>query len=362
MSLSTASMEASFSSADHPASPHAFFDAVRGCCLRAQDAAGGPLTRSFNIGGHRIELSFAGSALEPLLTPALNHLEIPAGSPPALRICLFDSASTGIDPPPPPWSADDYIARGEVQGYGDDRFQTGYNVGTGVLSLLDSQRNLAIYWVRDARQIPYWETGAPLRTLLHWWMRGHGRQLAHAAAVGTAAGAALIAGRGGAGKSTTALLCLASGMRYLGDDYVLLDGTSEPTVYSLYSSAKLDPEQMRRFPDLLPAVANARRFDTEKALAFLHGRFSRQLARSLPVRALVLPRISGRANTRIAAVSPAAALIALAPSTIFQLADAGTNEFHALSDFVRKVPCFALELGTDLPQIAAVVRDVLEEG
>ena len=350
---------ASISPERSPISPESFFDGVYASFLRAERAVENSIVRSYNIGGHKVRLRFAGTPLEPVLTPALGHLAGEPDANPALTVCLFDSASTGIEPPPPQWSEGDYIARGEVQGYGDARFQIGYNVGTGVLSLLDMHRNLAVYWVRDARQIPYWETGAPLRTLLHWWMRGHGRQLAHAAAVGTEGGAALLVGKGGSGKSTTALACLAAGMRYLGDDYVLLDTATTSTVYSLYSTAKLDPAQMRCFPELLPAVVNADRLATEKALAFLHPHFPDRVARSLPVSAVLLPRITGGADTRFTTASPATALMALAPSTIFQLAGAGQEEFRTLSAFVRQVPCFALELGTDLSQIPGAVRGTL---
>jgi hypothetical protein len=344
--------------ARRPVSLDDFFRTVRESFLRAEEAVGGSLVRSFRIGGHDVALRFAGASLEPVLTPALRHLAVQTTSSPALTICLFDSVSTGSEPPVPPWSSTDYIARGDIQGGSDGRFVAGYNLGTGVLSLLDTERNLAVYWVRSALSIPYWETGAPLRTLLHWWMRQHGRQLVHAAAVGTEAGAVLLAGKGGSGKSTSALACLAAGMRYLGDDYVLLSDRP-PEVHSLYNSAKLDPAQMRQFPQLLPAVANAARLATEKALAFVHETFPNHLVRRLPVRAILVPRITGKAETQIVAASPASALRALAPSTIFQLAGAGEEEFRALSAFVRHAPCFTLELGTDLSQIADVIGGVL---
>lgn len=344
------------------ASPEAFFEDVSISFLRAENAAGGSLVRAFRIGGLEVRLRFAGAALEPLLTPALRHLSVEPVHSPALTVCLFDTESTGVEPPSPPWSSEGYIARGDVQGGSDARFQTGYNVGTGVLSLLDVDRNLAVYWVRSARQVPYWETGAPLRTLLHWWMRRQGLQLTHAAAVGTSDGAALLAGRGGSGKSTTALACLAAGMLYAGDDYVLLSGSPEPRVYSLYNSAKLDPGQMRHFPELLPALVNADRLATEKALAFVHGHLPARVVQSLPVRVVLLPRITGKTESRLVAASPAAALRALAPSTIFQLAGAGEEEFRVLSAFVRQIPCFTLELGTDLSQIPAAVRGALEGG
>ena len=83
-------------------------------------------------------------------------------------------------------------------------------------------------------------------------MEASGRQLVHAAAVGTDEGALLITGRGGVGKSTTALACLEAGMQFLGDDYVVVGLDPEPQVYRLYGSAKLTSNSssaFRTWPD-----------------------------------------------------------------------------------------------------------------
>ena len=61
----------------------------------------------------------------------------------------------------------------------------------------------------------------------------------------------LITGSGGAGKSTTALLCLQAGLAYLGDDYVVIALDPVPTAYSLYCTAKLNDDQAAKFPGLL---------------------------------------------------------------------------------------------------------------
>ncbi len=51
----------------------------------------------------------------------------------------------------------------------------------------------------------------------------------------------MIAGPAGSGKSTLALACALQGLRYLGDDYVVVDVANGPIVHSLYSSAKALP-------------------------------------------------------------------------------------------------------------------------
>jgi hypothetical protein len=342
-------------------SPAAFFKELYQTFERAEQLAGGSVNRFYTIGGYVVRLRFAGPALIPFIAPALEHLAVEPGSAPALTVCLWDSVSTRTEMPPPPWSADDYIARGEVRGYSDTDIHTTFHLGSGILNMVDTSLNVALFWICDATSIPYYETGAPLRTILDQWMRGHDRQLAHAAAVGTAEGGVLLAGKGGSGKSTTALTCLSSGLLYAGDDYVLLGGRSTPFVYSLYNSAKLDAEHLQRLPRLLPLVSNSEKLDAEKALIFLHDHHPERVTKGFPVRATLLPRVTGLLDTRVQEASPAESLAALAPSTIFQLPGAGAEAFKYLSAFVRQVPGYVLELGTDLSRIPDVVLGLLRE-
>jgi hypothetical protein len=59
--------------------------------------------------------------------------------------------------------------------------------------------------------------------------------------------------------------------------------------------------------------------------------------------------------------SPAAGLAALAPSTIFQLPGAGKEAFQAMGQLVRQVPCYQLNLGTDIGEIPEVILELLAE-
>jgi hypothetical protein len=318
-----------------------------------------PVERSYRIGGYLIRLSFSGAALLSL-TRAIEHLAADDHSTPDLTVCLWDSESTGQRMTPRPWQEDDFLARGVIQGYNTERIYTAFQHGSGAVSVLDKERSLAIFWAPD-RRLPYWENGSPLRTILHWWLLSQGLQLVHAAAVGNSNGGVLIGGKGGTGKSSTALACLESRLSYIGDDYTLLGLDSGPVVHSLYNSAKLNSDQVQRFPSLLPKVANAERLADEKALLFVNEHYPSKVATRLPVRAILLPRITGLPETRLKRVSVAMALAALAPSTIFQLPRAGDEAFKFLATFARQLPCFSLELGTDLSTIPPVIEGLLAE-
>jgi hypothetical protein len=335
-----------------------YFQSVYELFKSSQQVAG-PVERSYIIGGYRIRLSFSGPALLSL-TRALEHLAADDHSTPDLTICLWDSESTGQRMISRPWQENDFLARGVIQGYNTERIYTAFQHGSATVSVLDKERDLAVFWAPDAR-LPYWEHGSPLRTVFHWWLLSRGLQLVHAAAVGNSRGGVLIGGKGGSGKSTTALACLESNLSYVGDDYTLLGLDSGPVVHSLYNSAKLNSDHIQRFPALLPKIANTERSAEEKALLFVHEHYPSKVATRLSVRAILVPRVTGLAATRLKRVSVAMTLAALAPSTIFQLPRAGNEALKFLATFARPMPCFSLEVGTDLSTIPRVIDGLLAE-
>ncbi len=335
-----------------------YFESVHELFESAQQVTGA-VERRYIVGGYLVRLSFAGPTLLSL-TRALEHLATDDESTPDLTICLWDSESTGQRMTQRPWQEDDFLARGVIQGYNTERIYTAFQHGSAAVSVLDTERNLAVFWAPDSR-LPYWEHGSPLRSILHWWLLSKGLQLVHAAAVGNSSGGVLIGGKGGSGKSTTALTCLQSDLSYVGDDYTLLGFDSGPVVHSLYNSAKLNSDHIQRFPSLLPKIANPERLTDEKALLFVNEHYPAKVATRLPVRAILLPRVTGVPETRWKRVSVAMTLAALAPSTIFQLPRAGGEAFKFLATFARQLPCFSLEVGTDLAGIPPVIEGLLAE-
>jgi len=293
----------------------------------------------------------------PVFSPALSHRSS-APATPDLTICLWDSLSTGMRMPTTPWRQHSAV-RGEVEGYNTDRVYTVYDHESCGLSMLDSARNLAVVWVSDVERIPSWVKGAPLRPILYWWMGGHGRQLVHGAAVGTSAGGVLITGKSGSGKSTTALACLESGLWYAGDDYVIVSDGPSPRAFSLYNTAKVVPERLVAFPRLAPYIDNADRLDAEKALIFLTGAHALKLSPGFPLKAVLVPRVTGGHDTIVRKASQAVSLKALAPSTIFGHPRGGEAEFRFLARFVKRLPAYVIECGTELTQIPQAITDLL---
>ncbi len=342
--------------------PSKFFEAAWQAFLRAERASGESVNQHLEIGRLPVKLRFAGQALVPRIVPALEHLAADPGPEPSLTVCLFDSQSTGTPMPAPPWNHDAYGPRGVIQGFNTDKIHTIYGPGTSVLQMLDRDRRMAIYWVPQPDAVPYWESSFPLRPVLHWWVRDLPLQPIHAGAVGRPDGGVLIAGRSGSGKSTSTLACLHSDLRYAGDDYVLVRVDPEPFVFSLYNTAKLEPHNLARFPKLMPMVNNHDRLDGEKAMIFLHEHAPGEIVRGFPLRAILLPRVTGRRDTRLEPATPAAAVMALAPTTLVHLQGASQEAFGKLARLARKLPIYTLEAGTDLPQIPALILDLLKKG
>ena len=340
--------------------PLKFFNAVYELYEKAEVFAGGCIDRYYCMAGFKIRLRFAGEALIPYVIPAIAHLEIAAISDPALTVCIWDSASTNTAAPPRP---NQHIAkRGELQGLIDDRIYTSFQWGAYTLSTLDRDRNLAIYWVDSTEHIPYWETGACLRTIFHIWMSQRKIQLVHAGAVGLPSGGVLLVGKGGSGKSTTALSCLNSELFYASDDYSLITSEPKPTAFSIYSTGKKNADDVERLPFLNQAISNRDRLNTEKAVYFLNDYFPEKIIKSFPLRALFIPRITGKPNTTLTPTSAATGLSALVPSTMMQLSGAGKEACQIMMDVVNKLQCYYLELGTNIQEIPQVILEFLSKG
>lgn len=337
--------------------PEAFFAAVAGTFERAVRKGPSAETRDYLIAHRLVRLRFAGGALIPIVTPALDHLRADGAGEPALTVCLWDGATTGAGMPPLPWSTLDYRPHGEIAGYSTERFRTSVNLGARQLSAIDLDRGLAFSAIADPALVPFAERGSPLLRIFHWWMERHRRQLIHAAAVGNRRGGVLLAGRGGSGKSSTALTCLGSELAYVGDDYCLLGLETEPRVYSLFNSGKVALEDRAHFPALTPAAAS-----DGKALFFIERLRPDALLPECPVSAVVLPEVGAHARTSLRPVSALTALRELAPSTIFQLSRSGEQAFRAISRLVKQVPCYRLELGPDRSSIPAVLTGLLPRG
>ncbi|HRF06868.1 glycosyltransferase [Accumulibacter sp.] len=349
---------------DAPSMPEnlqvAYFDTVLDCALAAE-AAVGAVECHWELAGSLIRVVYAGETLHRRFRAALAHLEVTPNRPADMSFHLWDSDSTGIVMPPPPLPQDRLTDRGDIWGMNSPRIRTAFHWIECSVNLMDLARGEAVYWVRSEETLPYWCEASPLRTLFHWWMEHRGCQLLHAAAIGDQDGAILVTGKGGVGKSTTALACLAEGMTYLADDYLVVGLEPEPRVYSLYATAKLEPEQLARFPVFLPLLTNPEQLAEEKAVLQLWPARRAQLTHSLPLKALLTPRFADAEETQTGPVSRAALRNAAAFTTLSQLPYAGKATYQFIDRLLDRVPGLEIALGRNLAGVPAAIATLLRQ-
>ena len=212
----------------------AFFESVHERFRQAVERVG-EVHHDYRIAGTVVRLAFAGERLVPYFTRALEHLRIESHETPDATFCVWDSASTHVPMLPPPCDREAFSDRGDLWGFNSRRIKTAFHYHDFSVNLFEHERRTGICWVTEAAVLPYWVLASPLRTLFHWWMERNGCQLVHAAAVGIGDRALLAVGKGGLGKSSTALACLEAGFQFMGDDYVIVRNDPKPTVYGLYA-------------------------------------------------------------------------------------------------------------------------------
>jgi len=321
--------------------------------------AKGEEERWFRIGGYAVRLTFAGPSLVDSLSLAFQHLAITPVGRADLHVAFWDSVSTGVPLPPEAGDLEEHALKGMPGTQGDASVLSAYLRPDTGLSMLHLARNEAIYWVPDAKKVPYYDRAGPLRGILSWWMGRNRRQFVHAAALGRAHGGVLLAGRGGSGKSTTALASLVAGIGFLADDYCLLSTEGDRTIYSIYSCAKLNADNLHKVPGLKAAPANGHRLEYEKAVYTLLQDYSSQLLKQFPLKAILLPRVGGGATARLEPISAGRALTALAPSSLLQLSGVTAESLRIFASLVAAVPSYELWLADDPFEAAPLIDDLL---
>jgi hypothetical protein len=324
------------------------------------------LEYTLSVGPASVRLAFAGDELTRSVLPALAHTSPGGPDEPTGTVCVWDSASTGLPVPSFTWRPRHIGHQGQIEGYNDERFRTIYHGdifapdgGFNALSMYDAAQRTAIFWVASSGHVHWWERAEPLRTLFHWVLNAEDRYLAHAAAVGDDDGVVLLAGRGGMGKTTTTLACLRDGLRFVGDNYVLLSLRDGPVAHGLYSNAKLRPGTLDLMPELADAVNTLDvKEEGEKYIVDVKRWRPEQVVSGLPVRALVVPHVRGHGETRMVPTSPIEGLLALAPTTVVQLPENG-GVLGPMARLVRQLPTFTLELGGEVADGPAAIRALL---
>lgn len=329
--------------------------------------------RHLRIAGACVTLRIAGAALVEATLPALAHLlegegpsdgrgSLASTAAAGITLHLWDGAATGIKPSRPPFTPDDYRRYGQRAVAHDGVRSLMAAPNSGQLFAYDRASRQGYFWVADASQLSIYERAAPVQTLFHWALQEFGWQIVHAAAVGNASSGVLLIGSTGAGKSTTALSCLAQdGLHFLSDDKCLVRLEPEPQAFALFSSAKIKGDMLPRLPHFRPLLAGwDANYKAEKGLVFLHPTYAGTMVTGFPVKALLLPKVAHRDAAEIHAAAPGDVFRQLGPSTVIWLPGAEAENYRFTAEMTRRLPCYRIELASDPQANVDAIHRLLE--
>ncbi len=312
------------------------------------------------FGNLPVRMRVVGHEIAKHITQPFAHLEADGSNvgTPQLAIDLWDESETNIR-----------CQVGSLNGNTKFKKTTaissdGRLVGQqlrNVLTCYDQGAQHIISAVGWGRPLSVYERWKPLARPLLEWHNDRNIQMIHASLVAQDGQGVLFSGKSGSGKSTAALACLFAGFHFLSEDYVGIQEIPGGSFvgHSLYNSVFLETDQLERFPKLTSYAMKG--LNQEKSTVVLSQVFPHRLARIVPIRALVLPRIVDTAKPKFYLASKGEALLELGPSSLLQIPNRrlGARGLNQLAQLVDTLPCYWLELGHDLASIPQCVEEIL---
>ena len=309
----------------------------------------------FQIGSFKAKLDSPNFSWAQELTRSLKHLAISPCEHPDFSIRIWDSSGCKKNLPQLDWNL---INQNGYRGYSHPPFYFHYFESIQTLSAINTEKNTAYFMARDSSSLPWWVSASPLQVIFHVFLKERGFQLTHTGAVGDDKKAVLLCGKGGSGKSTTTLSCLASGLRYLGEDYCILD-VRQKEVYSIYQSAKWEMKTRKIFPDYENFIQNKDAAKNEKALVYYDNIFPLQIKINLPIMALVSLSVGAEHFPVLKKTDQKTALKNLMMSTLVQLPFSEPKTIKNLHLLVKSLPSYHLTLGSDLGGNVGLIKKIL---
>ena len=260
-------------------------------------------------------------------------------------------------PPEPPWASTDYTPLGVVDAFRTTRYAAP-STSKPTRSLCTTRPRIRPSLVPEYRRAPGMGNGRPSPVPLVVALQPAGHADGSRRRSVYRWKAVLLAGKGGSGKSTTALACALAGFGYLGDDYCAVD-PRDRSIHMVYRSAKIFPPAVEMLPALKPRIVSRGQLPLEKDIVVFDDSDVR-LVRSATLSAILLPRVG---TERVSTIYPAAraeATKAILPTTFMQLMGGTPVTAGLIMQLTRDVPAFHLELGTDLETVTDAIVGLLK--
>jgi len=315
----------------------------------------------FAIGPWRLAAHYPGESLIATFGPALAHHPRFDEEAADLEILCIDASEGLLDIGAPPWRVEDLGPMGVVEGLEATGLRALWDYRRRVIHALDLETGFGVVIVADASDVPGWEQTFPFRNLLHWWTLHNDGVLIHGAAVAGSEGALLMVGDSGAGKSTTSLAGSEAGLKLLGDDFVAVTFGANPSVHSLYASAKLTADSTTRFDRLRDRMTYRIGNKHEKNIFFLDALGQKTLVASAPLSRIAFLVQTGGPTTALAGASAGAIFRHCAANTVALLPGDRARTLSALSRLSSSAPACELRLGRATQEVGAFLRRTLDK-
>lgn len=317
------------------------------------------VTYKLDFARHNFSANLIGKKVHDFYYPALSHLIKDATKTIDLEVSVIEGKSSGLNLPPPCWDWNKVHPHGEI--FRDDDLVLSFESWSGVLRMYNRSEQKAFIWIRSIDFLPQWMRSFPLRSIVDWFFEPTSIQPVHSGGIALGNNGVMLTGKGGSGKSSTCLSCLNHReLKYLGDDFMLVDCESGTDAYSLYNVAKVEFENLKRFDFLYPHKDEFQ-VDDEKYQIFVNQIMPDKLTLDFKIDAIFLPKITGSKTGKLVKADSSDALMALAPSTIALLKGNRERTFAKVSKLVKQTPNYFLELSTDFERNPEIIYKFLSQ-
>jgi hypothetical protein len=232
--------------------------------------------------------------------------------------------------------------------------------GGGKLTTVDREKCLGVVWYPAATALPSWEKARPLIHAFKALFPVSRLMPVHGAAVALGERGVLIAGGGGAGKTSLSLACVEAGWRYVGDDCVLI-GDAPLRALNVFRSARLREEMFTRLPHSLSAAYTISTDSGEVRAELDVGLLPSAVIGDTKVNIVVVPCRRGSPRISIVRLRPASILRELSVQSLVHLPGDAAATYEFLAQAVRGIPCFAIDPGPVLGDVPTALERLVAD-
>lgn len=230
-----------------------------------------------------------------------------------------------------------------------------YDFHTNSIVVYDPGTAVCAIWSQDIASYPYWARSTPFRLGLSWIADSFDGEFLHGALISKDEDAVVLAGKGGSGKSTTAIAAQAAGFDLLSDDYFLYESDR---MYPVYTRAKLLDSSFEFIPKELNATSLNPDILGQKRILDLNIETLHKYRHGVQVKNFVIPRLSEEHEIKM--VSTGFVLRNLAPYSLCGILGGTQRSMLRIKRAVMNKSGWLLNLSSNATQNNELLHKIIE--